>query len=222
MFRNKRRTSFENNSSSSEAPIVVSCLTPFVPPKTTAREQMYADRYSQLSREFKTALQTRQNPATLTNNFSPTKQDFRLNKKSIVFEEYEDQKQCLYVRPKGLLQVDPSRFQITPSELTMLRGKHHVALTQVDVSTATGEVKRLKTPMACPYDNYTNQSLSVMIPSALNSANNSTSGTPYRNPRSPVELDDHLSTCSSLGSHRSSKKGYVIPLPHGTIYNKTC
>mmetsp|Transcript_25716 Transcript_25716/g.43326 ORF Transcript_25716/g.43326 Transcript_25716/m.43326 type:complete len:223 (+) Transcript_25716:134-802(+) len=222
MFRNKRRTSLDNHCSSSEAPIVVSCLTPYVPPKTTAREQMYANRYKELSAEFRTASQTRQNPATLTNNFSPTKCDSRLNKKSIVFEEYEDQKQCLYVRPKGLLQVDPNRFQITPSELTMLRGKHHVALTQVDVSTATGEVKRLKTPAACQFDSYMNPSLSVTIPSAQGAANNSNHGTPSRHPRSPHEFDDHMSSCSSLGSQRSSKKGYVIPLPHGTVYNKTC
>lgn len=147
MFQNPRRNSFENRQSCNESPIVISSLTPYVPSTTSGSDAKYDNQYTKLKAEFRTASQTRQNTATLTNNYSPiAKKAKPLSRKRIVFPEYEAQKQCLYVRPKGLLQVDPSRFQITPSELTMLRGKHHVQLSQVDVSTATGEVRTLPTP----------------------------------------------------------------------------
>lgn len=110
MFKNPRRNSYENQQSCDESPIVISSLTPFVPSNTTDRDTKYDNQYTKLKHEFHTASQTRQNTATLTNNYSPTKRESpALFKKSIVFPEYEAQKQCLYVRPKGLLQVDPSR-----------------------------------------------------------------------------------------------------------------
>lgn len=202
---------------------MVSSLTPFIPPKTTERDRRYDEHYNNLRNEFRTTAETRKNSATLTNNFSPTRRDSRINKRSIVFPEYEEQKQCLYVRPKGLLQVDPSRFQITPSELTMLRGKHHIALTQVDVSTATGEVKHLKTPPVNNFqEEFSSSSFAIKIPSALNSVNNSGSVSFRRAESAPLaDMDDQLSTSSSSVVSQRGKKGFLIPLPHGTIYNKT-
>jgi hypothetical protein len=218
MFQNPRRSSFENRYSCSESPIVVSSLTPYVPTNTSARDEKYNNQYVKLKHEFRTASSTRQNTATLTNNFSPTKRECHINKKSIVFPEYEAQKQCLYVRPKGSLQVDPSRFQITPSELTMLRGKHDVALKQVDVSTATGEVRRLETPATSMAADNSMTLSSFKLPSTPSSPG----GSLMQDSLADI-IDDQLSTGSSLASSsRQQRKAYVIPLPHNTIYNSTC
>jgi hypothetical protein len=232
MFRNQRRGSHENRLSCAESPIIVSSLTPYVPSDTSERDKKYDNQYVKLKTEFRTTSQTRQNTATLTNNYSPTKRESHLNRKSIVFPEYEPQKQCLYVRPKGLLQVDPSRFQITPSELTMLRGKHHVALAQVDVSTATGEVKRLATPSTSRLNEQRSRH-SFKLPSTStsvsnNDGNNGVSSSQVDSPEHSV-MEDSLEDLDMRVTHSATgvrerggnKKGFVIPLPHSTIYNKT-
>jgi hypothetical protein len=105
----------------------------------------------------------------------------------------------------------------------MLRGKHHIALTQVDVSTATGEVKQLKTPPVNNFqEEFNSSSFAIKIPSALNSVNNSGSVSFRRAESAPLaDMDDQLSTSSSSVVSQRGKKGFLIPLPHGTIYNKT-
>ena len=221
MFRNKRRNSFDNQLCSSQAPIVVSSLAPLPPAAPPHNHAHYDQQYQKLKKEFYSTTQIRQNTATLTENYSPAKRRSHSNlkkkpRKPIVFQPYEEQKQCLYVRPKGLLQVDPKRFQITPSELTMLRGTHYVALTQVDVSTATGEVKRLEVPPSSPIHEtgMKNTSFSINVPQSTSTLD-------------PIDVNDNLSTCSSAQSLTlksppgRSRKGYFIPLPHGNVYNKT-
>jgi hypothetical protein len=213
MFTNTRRTSYDNNQSCHESPIVVSSLTPFVPSDNTTRDRKFNNRYSKLKSEFHTASQTRQNTATLTNNYSPTVRHKNINRSTIVFPEYAPQKQSLYVRPKGLLQVDPTRFQITPSELTMMRRKHEGALTQVDVSEATGEVKVLDTPVSmtqrsCGY-------YSVTFPQSTATA--LSVDTPMHD--SVQTEEDEMSLASSTISSRQ-RKLFTIPLPHSTIYKK--
>ena len=215
MFKNPRRTSYDNSISGSEAPIVVSSLITNLPPVQSERQARYDKQYATLRKEFFSATQTRQNTATLTDNYSPIKRTQKMKRKPIVFHEYEAQKQCLYVRPKGLLQVDPSRFQITPSELTMLRGRHYVALTQVDISTATGEVKRLEVPPSPIRETSSRSSLrncSVTLPGSRCSS-------------PAVAFDDESNTTCGSSRLNSAKnhdrKNYYIPLPHNNVYNKT-
>lgn len=212
MFRNSRRSSFENFQSCQEPPVVISSLLPFIPSNTDKRDRIYHERYLQLREEFKTATQIRQNTATLTNGFTPTPENRELNRKTIVFPEYEPQKQCLYVRPKGLLQVDPSKFQITPSELTMLRKRHHIALTQVDVSTATGEVRNVKTPSSLEKKSV---SMSCTLPSLSPSRTRSDNNT-----LSSMNDDTENWSASTPQSLTKQKKGYYIPLPRSPICSR--
>jgi hypothetical protein len=226
IFAVERRRPSENDRSCSGAPpIVQSSLTPLPPPHATAVEKMYHNNYLKLKKEFHTATQVRQNTSTLTNNFAPVVLTQHIDRQRIVFPEYEPQKQCLYVRPKGLLQTDPHRLQITPSELTMLRERHQVALTQVDLSPATGEVRMLKTPATSicggrDTDTLSSAPGSIFFNTSLKTASVASPPPPTSNLRQ--QSDASISTANSHNSSKwKQKKYFVIPLPHNTVYNST-
>lgn len=124
----------------------------------------------------------------------------------------------------------------------MLRGKHHVQLSQVDVSTATGEVKMLDTPASLPStsmsmsssfrDSFpadpktTTSSYSIQLPSSGHSSPKGAGSVSVKSNMhdslAETEIDDCSSSASGFSSRSRSpskqKKGYVIPLPR--TYNK--